>query len=330
MVTYDGSRVAKGVKIYVDGREAKVTVEKDMLNNPFRSTQPLRIGSRSSGDRFHGLIDEVVFYDHDLSPQEAAAVASVDPINQIAATPPSERSGQQASKLRLYYIKHVAAESIRQAFQRVADLRRQRRKLEEAVPTVMVMQEQNPPKETFVLVRGEYDKPGERVTRGLPASLPQFADGAPIDRLGFARWLVDPRNPLCARVTVNRFWQLYFGSGLVRTVEDFGSQGELPSNAQLLDWLATEFVRINWDVKAMQRLIVTSATYRQSSQANAQLAALDPDNRLLARVAISLACRHDSRLCPLCRRAVGRCGRRPFGATLPAGRTVGRPCRGQI
>jgi hypothetical protein len=282
MVTYDGSRVAKGVKIFVDARETALVVHKDLLNNAVRTTQPLRIGSRSSSDRFHGLIDEVRFYSHDLSPEEVAALASVEPINRLAQIAPTDRSLPQAARLRLYYILQGAPEAMRQAFVRLADLRRERRKLEEAMPTVMIMEEQNPPKETFVLVRGEYDKPGERVKRGLPTCLPPLPEGAPNDRLGFARWLVDPRNPLCARVTVNRFWQLFFGSGLVRTAEDFGSQGELPSHPELLDWLATQFIRTGWDVKALVKLIATSATYRQSSQVNARLTAVDPDNRLLA------------------------------------------------
>ena len=107
----------------------------------------------------------------------------------------------------------------------------------------MVMQEMPTPRDTFVLIRGEYDKHGEKVTPGVPASLPPLPDGTSNNRLGFARWLVDPANPLTARVTVNRYWQMLFGTGLVKTVEDFGSQGEWPSHPELLDWLATEFVR---------------------------------------------------------------------------------------
>jgi len=107
--------------------------------------------------------------------------------------------------------------------------------------------------------------------------------GAPNNRLGLAKWLVDPANPLTARVTVNRFWQMYFGAGLVKTTEDFGLQGEWPSNPDLLDWLATEFIRSGWDVKAMQKLIVMSATYRQSSKVSPELMQRDPENRLLAR-----------------------------------------------
>ena len=107
--------------------------------------------------------------------------------------------------------------------------------------------------------------------------------GAPNNRLGFAEWVIDPKNPLLARVTVNRFWQMYFGMGIVKTVEDFGSQGEWPSNPELLDWLATEFVRSGWDVKALQKSIVMSAAYRQSSEATPDLLQRDPENRLLAR-----------------------------------------------
>jgi hypothetical protein len=121
------------------------------------------------------------------------------------------------------------------------------------------------------------------VQPSVPAILPPLPTGAPSNRLGLARWLTDPSNPLLARVTVNRFWQMYFGTGLVKTSEDFGAQGEAPSHPELLDWLATEFVRSGWDVKAMQRLIVTSATYRQASATTPALIERDPDNRLLAR-----------------------------------------------
>ncbi|MBI3281732.1 MAG: DUF1553 domain-containing protein [Acidobacteria bacterium] len=147
----------------------------------------------------------------------------------------------------------------------------------------MVMQEREKPRDTFLLERGAYDRPREKVAPAVPASLHPLPEGAPNNRLGFARWLVDPANPLTARVTVNRFWQMYFGTGLVKTVEDFGSQGEWPSHPELLDWLATEFIRSGWDVKALQKLIVMSATYRQSSKVMPGLLQRDPENRLLAR-----------------------------------------------
>jgi hypothetical protein len=123
----------------------------------------------------------------------------------------------------------------------------------------------------------------EKVSLGTPSVLPPLPKGMPASRLALAQWLVNPNHPLTSRVAVNRFWQLYFGLGLVKTAENFGSQGEPPSNPQLLDWLATEFIRTDWDVKGMQKLIVTSAAYRQSSAASKELIERDPENRLLAR-----------------------------------------------
>jgi hypothetical protein len=134
-----------------------------------------------------------------------------------------------------------------------------------------------------VLIRGQYDKPAERVHPATPVILPAMGDDVPRNRLGLAKWLVSAENPLTARVTVNRLWQSLLGTGLVRTAEDFGSQGEYPSHPQLLDWLAAEFIASGWDVKHMVRLIVTSATYRQDSRLTPELQAVDPENRLLAR-----------------------------------------------
>lgn len=152
-----------------------------------------------------------------------------------------------------------------------------------ATTTVMVMSEMEEPRPTYFLNRGQYDQPGEEVFPAIPVSLGKLPDGAPNNRLGFAQWLISPDNPLPARVTINRYWQMLFGKGLVKSVDDFGAQGEYPSHPDLLDWLATEFIRSGWDVKAMMRLMVTSATYRQSSAADAELRASDPDNRWLAR-----------------------------------------------
>ena len=156
-------------------------------------------------------------------------------------------------------------------------------KLNEAVPRVMVMEELSTPRDTFILTRGAYNKPADKIVSGLPAVLPPMPDNAPANRLGLARWLVDESHPLTSRVIVNRFWQLFFGVGLVKTSEDFGVQGEKPIYPLLLDWLATEFMRSGWNVKRMHRLIVMSATYRQSSKMTDALRERDPENRLLAR-----------------------------------------------
>ncbi len=155
--------------------------------------------------------------------------------------------------------------------------------LDAEVENTMVMEEIAQPREAHILKRGEYDKPGDVVPRALPAVMPPLPVGAPNNRLGFAKWLVSGEHPLTARVWVNREWERFFGTGLVKTSENLGSQSEWPSHPELLDWLATEFVRLKWDMKAMQKLIVTSATYRQSSRVTPGLIAKDPENRLLAR-----------------------------------------------
>jgi hypothetical protein len=165
---------------------------------------------------------------------------------------------------------------------RLAKLTKSLAKAEQSIPVTMVMDDAKP-RDTFILLRGEFDKNGEKVTAGTPASLPPMHADLPRNRLGLARWLVDPANPLPSRVTVNRFWQMLFGTGLVRTAEDFGSQGEPPSHPELIDWLAAEFISSGWDVKAMVRLLATSATYRQNSKLTPAAQERDPDNRLLAR-----------------------------------------------
>jgi hypothetical protein len=147
----------------------------------------------------------------------------------------------------------------------------------------MVFQERKEPLPAYLLKRGEYDQKGEKVGRDTPAFLPPLPTDAPRNRLGLARWLVDPNHPLTARVIVNRLWQQCFGTGLVKTAEDFGSQGEPPSHPELLDWLAVEFVKRGWSLKQLHKLIVMSATYQQSSRVAPDLLAKDPDNRLLAR-----------------------------------------------
>jgi hypothetical protein len=166
---------------------------------------------------------------------------------------------------------------------RIADIERRIKAVHDTFPKVMVMSERRDVRPAHVLERGSYSEKRELVERDTPAILPPFPADQPRNRLGLARWLMSKDNPLTARVTVNRFWQMYFGTGLVKTSEDFGSQGEWPSHPDLLDWLATEFTRSDWNVKHMQRLIVTSATYRQSSRMNPDSRQRDPENRLLAR-----------------------------------------------
>jgi mono/diheme cytochrome c family protein len=282
-VTYDGSRVAGGLKIFVDGRPQTIRILLDELNQSFNTAEPLRIGGGGSGPAFDGLIDDVRIYKTDLSAADVSLLATRESIDAIAALRPRDRTAPQSAKLRAYYLERHAPAPIRAARARMVELRQRMREFEESFPTTMVMDELPTPRETFVLVRGQYDKPGGRVTADVPAHLNPLPSPAARNRLALARWLVDPANPLTARVAVNRFWQSYFGAGLVKTVDDFGSQGDAPSHVELLDWLATEFVAGGWDMKGLQKKIVTSATYRQSSKVASQQVERDPDNRLLAR-----------------------------------------------
>ena len=157
-------------------------------------------------------------------------------------------------------------------------------KIEEQVPTTMVMGEKTPPRKTFVLNRGQYDQPSEvEVNVGLPSALGRWPKNLPRNRLGFAKWLISRENPLTARVTVNRLWQMHFGVGIVKSSEDFGAQGEWPTHPGLLDWLAEEFIGTDWNLKAMHKQIVMSATYQQTSRVTSKLLEVDPANRLFAR-----------------------------------------------
>ncbi|HYV31046.1 MAG TPA: DUF1553 domain-containing protein, partial [Candidatus Binatia bacterium] len=187
-----------------------------------------------------------------------------------------ELRGAQLTKVRNFYRREHSTE-FKKLLATVDQWREENSAIEKAIPVTMVAKEMDKPRETFVLMRGEYDKKGDKVEPGVPSVLPPLPAGVPKNRLGLARWLVSPTHPLTARVTVNRFWQQYFGLGLVKTTEDFGAQGEPPSHPELLDWLATEFIRTGWNVKQMQRLIVTSATYGQISQASPELRARDPE-----------------------------------------------------
>ena len=200
-----------------------------------------------------------------------------DSVRAILALAPDQRSADQKSQLAAHY--RSIAPQLGELRKRIADLRSSEPKAVKTMP----MQERTEPRATHIHVRGSFLSKGEVVTAGVPALFPSLPDEQPANRLGLARWLVSERNPLAARVTVNRIWEQFFGRGLVATSEDFGTQGEPPSHPELLDFLATELVARQWDVKAMQRLIVTSATYRQSSSVTPELSQRDPYNRLLAR-----------------------------------------------
>ncbi len=210
--------------------------------------------------------------DPDSVPAEIAAI--------LAAT--KNLSTDQQVNVRNYYRRQHSAE-FKKLFDDVTRWREENAAVDGAIPTTLVAKEMKESRDTFMLQRGEYDKKGDKVGPGVPSILSPFPAGAPTNRLGLAQWLVNPDHPLTARVIVNRYWQQAFGVGIVKTSDDFGIQGEPPSHRQLLDWLATEFVRSGWDVRRLLGLIVSSATYRQTSKGSSELHARDPENRLLAR-----------------------------------------------
>ncbi|MCA9175497.1 MAG: DUF1553 domain-containing protein [Planctomycetales bacterium] len=280
VATYDGSREANGVRIYLNGVSTPFQVHQHFINQTFAAAdQPVRLGDGAAP--LTGRLADVRIYDRALSADEARIVAERPGLTQLAiAEQPSEAA---KLKLRRAFLANGAPPHVRAAATAARDAQRAYDDFVRKLPTLMVMQELERPRETHVLIRGEYDKPGERVEPRVPRALPPLPESAPRDRLTLAKWLVDPSNPLTARVLVNRLWQLHFGAGLVRTAEDFGVQGSRPSHPQLLDYLATEIVRQKWSIQAIQRLIVTSAAYRQQSAATAEQLAADPENRWLAR-----------------------------------------------
>jgi hypothetical protein len=203
-------------------------------------------------------------------------------ISDIITIAMDQRTKAQKDTLQKYYREKVSP-GFKQRNDELAKLRKSLSDFQKAIPTSMVMEQMSNPRDTFMLIRGQYNNRGEKVAPGVPASLSPLPKEAPANRLGLAEWLVDPSHPLMSRVTVNRFWAMVMGTGLVKTANDFGSQAEWPSHPDLLDWLATEFLRTGWDVKQMMKLLVTSATYRQSAVATPELIEKDPDNRLYAR-----------------------------------------------
>jgi hypothetical protein len=282
VVTYDGSSNATGLHIYVDGVRQNTLAVHDDLEGSITTSKPFRIGRGAVGSPFRGVLDEVRIYSRSLTATEIGLLAGGDPVGEILAVKRTRRTKKQADAIRSFFLRHHDT-TFRVLSGQQASAKRALSLLDVAIPTSMVMRDADQLRPTFILSTGQYDSPTDPVSAGTPSLFFPMSADAPGNRLGLARWITDPRHPLTARVAVNRIWQLHFGSGLVRTPEDFGTRGEPPTHPQLLDWLATELVRSGWDTKHIHRLIVTSATYRQASQAAASKWTLDPANRWLAR-----------------------------------------------
>ncbi|MHC4247161.1 MAG: DUF1553 domain-containing protein, partial [Planctomycetota bacterium] len=276
-LTYDGSSRADGLGIFVDGSPVEVEVIRDRLTKSITGGGP---GAMTIGQRFrdrgfkNGSVDHLQVYDRVLAPIEWRVLHRGAVLDEVTAV---DQDAWLASYL-------ATRDSDRAALRK--ELHGDRRTLAgllDQTPQIMVMEDFDPPREARVLERGRYDRPLHVVEPGVPASLGGFPDGLPRNRLGLARWLVDPENPLFARVAVNRLWMIAFGRGLVATPEDFGAQGEPPSHPELLDRLAIDFIESGWDVKAMLRRLVLTSAYRQSSRASETAYAVDPENRWYAR-----------------------------------------------
>jgi hypothetical protein len=287
--TYDGSGKGAGVKFYVNGKAREVEVEKDQLKESIATGEPLRLGARNGELNFTGQVDDLRFYARSLPADEVRWLVFDGYLPTIAKSR-GTRTEEERGDLSRFYKETYAADYLRSEVA-LAKARQEKEGLYAAIPTSLIMEEMDPPRDTFVLVRGDFRTKGEPVTAGTPAFLPPLAAG-PANRLALARWLVSKENPLMARVTVNRYWSMFFGTGLVKTANDFGAQGEWPSHPELLDWLATRFrdgeagsskPTKPWDVKALVRLLVTSAAYRQSAVVSPEKLERDRYNRLLAR-----------------------------------------------
>ena len=283
--TYDGSSCAKGIHIYLNGEASDLEVIRDGLYRDitYSGGEPdLTIGHRFRDNGFKGgKVDDFQIFDRALTSLEAAQIAGRDDFDKAFNSPPDQLTASQRDALFAYFTATVDA-GCKEAAKQLQVVREEQNHLTHSVPDIMVMQELPLPKPAFILKRGAYDMHGDEVHADTPKVLPPFPPNAPHNRLGLAQWLLDSGNPLPARVTVNRFWQMMFGRGLVETSDNFGTQGTPPTHPELLDWLAHDFVTSGWNVKALIRKIALSATYRQSSKTSPELLARDPQNLLLA------------------------------------------------
>lgn len=225
---------------------------------------------------------EIAKWEKSLTPDAIAADELLLQLRDLLATPADQRTDAGREDLRQYYLNHVDAEAMRLRIDLATNANRIA-EIDKDIPVTMVMQELEPKRKMFVLNRGQYDQPTDEVVEDVPAVLSPLPADAPKNRLGLARWLTSPTHPLTARIAVNRWWELLFGTGLVETAEDFGIQGSLPSHPELLDWLATELIARQWDQRAILKQIVLSASYRQSSHVTPMLLDRDPRNRLITR-----------------------------------------------
>lgn len=295
MVTYDGSSSAAGTNLFINGVEIETDVERDNLYKGiiFHSLEDiiypeaiepnLQIGARWRGVGLkNGIVDEILVYNRQLTPLEILNIANPEKIIALKNNAPLQLTSAQKEDLSKYYLANHS-NIYETALNKYETAQLEYIDSMEVLKEVMVMKEMETPRQSHILKRGLYDDYGEEVFPNTPKSVLPFLEEFPKNRLGLAQWLVHKDHPLTARVAVNRYWQNYFGRGLVKTAQDFGNQGDLPSHPALLDWLAVQFMDSGWDIKALQKLIVMSATYRQDSYTSEELLEKDKDNVWLAR-----------------------------------------------
>lgn len=282
-ISHDGTGKASGARVYVNGKLQELNVAADKLSETVRTEVPLKLGRRDASgilsDRVG--ISDLRVYGRALEPGEVVDLAGLTRALPLFAKPADQRPAAEVDALFAWWTERLDPISIA-ARAKLQALEQEREALRLRGTIAHVTVEKDQPATAFVLFRGEYDKRRDEVTADTPDVLPPMPEGLPHNRLGFAQWLMLPENPLTARVTVNRFWQELFGQGIVRTAGDFGLTGEAPSNPELLDWLAVEFREGGWDVKRIFKLMVMSATYRQSAATTPEKVEADPENILLS------------------------------------------------
>ncbi|MEX2111687.1 MAG: DUF1553 domain-containing protein [Pirellulales bacterium] len=282
-VTYEAGGNADSVKIYLDGQQQEVEVATNSLKNSIRTEVPLKLAQRNSGARLNDIVlQDLRIYDRALPATEVADLNSAARMAFLVAKPPEGRTPSEVDELFGWWLKTIDA-THQQLTARKQQLEAREAEIKSQSTIAHVMQEKQDEAMAFILFRGEYDKRRDEVKADTPDIMPAFPADLPKNRLGLAQWLLRPDHPLTARVTVNRFWQEVFGAGLVRTAGDFGVAGQLPSHPELLDWLAIEFREDGWDVKRFFKLLVMSATYRQSAAVTPEKLEKDVSNRLLSR-----------------------------------------------
>ena len=287
-MNYDGSGISNGLAAYLNGKELETEVAEDNLYKDIvikkgKDPAGIQVGARWRGKGIgNAIVNDLTVYDRALSDLEIMQLGDNEKWKNIITKNNAELSTGEKDVLRNHFLVHhlISKDPITTEIQ---NLHREKNQLLDTIQELMVMDEMASPRQSYILERGAYDVRGEEVYPNTPSSILAYSDNIPKDRLGFAKWLLDDEHPLTARVVVNRYWQLFFGEGLVKTVEDFGNQGSLPKNKELLDWLANDFRSNGWDIKNILKKIVMSNTYRQSSICDESIVLMDPDNNLFAR-----------------------------------------------